>query len=121
MARVLGLDLGDAQLLDRYSRWRSVDTLAVAMATDSLNRIYAVPGRTASAVRRFGMGLIQRAKPVKNFFMSEARGESGALPKLLDRRNGLDGLAAFLSLILGYRNQPDFDPPVGAAAFFGCV
>jgi 2-octaprenyl-6-methoxyphenol hydroxylase len=79
----LGLEPGDAQLLDRYARWRSIDTLSVAMATDTLNRIYSVPGKTASAVRRFGMGLIQRTGPVKNFFMSEARGESGALPKLL--------------------------------------
>src|SRR5919199_3985593 len=30
----LGLDLGDAQLLERYQRWRSLDTLMVAAATD---------------------------------------------------------------------------------------
>ena len=79
----LGLDLGDTQLLDRYSRWRSVDTLLVAVATDSLNRLFSIPGKTASAVRRFGMGLVQRTRPAKAFFMAEARGESGALPKLL--------------------------------------
>ena len=48
----LGLDLGDRQLLDRYQRWRSLDSLSVAVATDSLTRIYGVPGKTASAVRR---------------------------------------------------------------------
>jgi 2-octaprenyl-6-methoxyphenol hydroxylase len=79
----LGLDFGDAQLLERYGRWRSIDTLMVAMATDSLNRLFSIPGKTASAVRRFGLGLVQRTQPVKGFFMSEARGESGALPKLL--------------------------------------
>ena len=79
----LGLDLGDAELLARYERWRSVDTLMVAMSTDSLNRLFSVPGKTASAVRRFGMGLVQRTKPAKAFFMAEARGESGALPRLL--------------------------------------
>lgn len=79
----LGLDLGDAQLLDRYSRWRSVDTLMVSVATDTLNRLFSIPGKAASAVRRFGMGLVQRTRPAKAFFMSEARGESGALPKLL--------------------------------------
>jgi 2-octaprenyl-6-methoxyphenol hydroxylase len=79
----LGLDLGDAQLLARYQTWRSVDTFAVALATDSLTRIYGIPGRTASAVRRFGMGLIDRIAPIKNRLMAEARGESGELPLLL--------------------------------------
>ena len=79
----LGLDLGDRQLLDRYQRWRSLDALSVAFATDSLTRIYAIPGRTASAVRRFGMGLIDRIAPVRNRLMAEARGTSGDLPLLL--------------------------------------
>lgn len=79
----LGLDLGERQLLDRYQRWRSLDSLMVAAATDGLTRIYGVPGKTASAVRRFGMGLIDRIGPVKNRLMSEARGTSGDLPLLL--------------------------------------
>ena len=79
----LGMDLGDAQLLARYERWRSLDTFMVAAATDGLARIYGVPGRTASAVRRFGMGLVQRLGPLKDQFMAEARGESGELPLLL--------------------------------------
>jgi 2-octaprenyl-6-methoxyphenol hydroxylase len=79
----LGLDLGDRQLLDRYQRWRSLDTLMVAMATDGLTRIYGIPGRTASAIRRFGMSLIDRVAPVKGRLMAEARGTSGELPLLL--------------------------------------
>jgi len=79
----LGLDLGDRQLLDRYQRWRSLDTLMVAMATDGLTRIYGIPGRTASAIRRFGMSLIDRVAPVKDRLMAEARGTSGELPLLL--------------------------------------
>jgi 2-octaprenyl-6-methoxyphenol hydroxylase len=79
----LGLDLGDGQLLERYARWRSLDTLMVAAATDSLTRLYGVPGRTASAIRRFGMGLVQRVGPLKSWFMAEARGENGELPLLL--------------------------------------
>lgn len=79
----LGLDFGDAQLLARYSRWRSLDTLMVAMSTDSLNRLFSIPGKAASVIRRIGMGLVQRTRPAKAFFMTEARGESGALPMLL--------------------------------------
>jgi 2-octaprenyl-6-methoxyphenol hydroxylase len=79
----LGLDPGDHQLLQRYERWRGVDTMMVAAATDSLTRLFGVPGRAASTIRRFGIGLVERAPPLKAFFMAEARGESGALPKLL--------------------------------------
>jgi 2-octaprenyl-6-methoxyphenol hydroxylase len=79
----LGLDLGDRQLLDRYQRWRSLDALSVAFATDTLTRIYGVPGKTASAIRRFGMGLVGRISPLRDRLMSEARGTSGELPLLL--------------------------------------
>ena len=79
----LGLDLGDSTLLDRYQRWRSLDTMMVAAATDGLTRIYGIRGKTASAVRRFGMGLIDRIGPVKKRLMDEARGTSGDLPLLL--------------------------------------
>ena len=79
----LGLDLGDAQLLARYQRWRSLDSLMVSVATDSLTRLYSVPGRTASAIRRFGMGLVGRIRPLNERLMGEARGTTGDLPLLL--------------------------------------
>jgi 2-octaprenyl-6-methoxyphenol hydroxylase len=79
----LGLDLGDRQLLDRYQRWRSLDALSVAFATDTLTRIYGVRGKTASAVRRLGMSLVGKITPIRNRLMSEARGTSGDLPLLL--------------------------------------
>jgi len=79
----LGLDLGDPTLLARYERWRGFDTLSVAVATDTLNRLFSVPGSTASAVRRLGLSAVQALPPLKARFMAEARGESGDLPKLL--------------------------------------
>ncbi|HEX3422170.1 MAG TPA: UbiH/UbiF/VisC/COQ6 family ubiquinone biosynthesis hydroxylase [Sphingomicrobium sp.] len=79
----LGLDLGDRQLLERYQRWRSLDSLSVAFATDTLTRLYGVAGKTASAFRRFGMGLVGRISPLRDRLMNEARGTSGDLPLLL--------------------------------------
>lgn len=79
----LGLDPGDAQLMARYQRWRGLDAMSVSVAMDGLVRLFDVPGRIPSAIRRFGLAAVQRTPMLKNRFMAEARGESGALPKLL--------------------------------------
>ena len=79
----MGMDLGDEQLLRRYQRWRSIDALSVAFATDSLTRIYGVPGAVASVIRRIGMGAVGRISPLRDRLMREARGTSGDLPLLL--------------------------------------
>jgi 2-octaprenyl-6-methoxyphenol hydroxylase len=79
----LGLDPGDAQLLARYERWRGLDSFMVALATDGLTRLFGIPGNLPSAVRRLGMGVVQRTPPLKRWFMDEARGVSGAVPELL--------------------------------------
>jgi 2-octaprenyl-6-methoxyphenol hydroxylase len=79
----LGLDLGDAQVLTKYEEWRALDSLMVMGATDSLTRLFGVPGKAASALRRFGMAGVQRSSWLKRFFMDEARGVSGDLPEML--------------------------------------
>lgn len=79
----LGLEPGDAQLLARYERWRGLDSFMVALATDGLTRLFGMPGRTASAVRRAGMAGVQRVPALKHWFMDEARGVSGDVPELM--------------------------------------
>jgi 2-octaprenyl-6-methoxyphenol hydroxylase len=78
-----GQDLGAPALLARYSAWRRLDNSMVLAATDTLNRIFAVPGRPAALVRRFGLAAVERIAPLKARFMAEARGETGKLPSLL--------------------------------------
>ena len=79
----LGLDLGDRQLLDRYERWRGLDILMVAMATDGLTRLFGIPGRLPSAVRRLGMAVTGKIGPLRDRLAAEARGTTGDLPLLL--------------------------------------
>lgn len=81
--RRLGLETGDAQLLKRYQNWRGLDSFTVALATDGLTRLFGIPGKVASMVRRLGMAGVQRTGMLKHFFMDEARGVSGDLPELL--------------------------------------
>ncbi len=80
----LGLDPGDAQLLARYQRWRSLDTFLVSATTDTLTRLFGLPGRVPRAIRRLGLAAVERMGPLKGRFMAEARGETGKLPKLLE-------------------------------------
>jgi len=79
----IGLEPGDAQLLARYERWRSLDSFMVMSVTDTITRLFGIPGRLPSAVRRLGLGAVQRMPALKRFFMDEARGMSGKLPALL--------------------------------------
>lgn len=79
----LGLEPGDAQVLARYDRWRAVDNFTTMSVMDGIVRLFGVPGRLPSAVRRLGMGAVQRMPRLKRLFMDEARGMSGKLPALL--------------------------------------
>ncbi len=79
----LGLDLGHPDVARCYERWRRSDNAATAIATDGLVRLFGVPGRTATAIRATGLGLVNRLPPLRRAFMKIARGEAGDLPPLL--------------------------------------
>ena len=78
-----GLDPADPALLARYERWRRADNSLTAFATDTLARFFGLPGRPVMALRRFGLGLVERLPPAKRAFAAIARGTAGDLPPLL--------------------------------------
>jgi 2-octaprenyl-6-methoxyphenol hydroxylase len=79
----LGLDPGGAGVLDHYQRWRRFDTMAMGIATDGLNRLFSNRSDLLRAVRDVGMGLVDRAPALKQFFIREAAGLVGDVPRLL--------------------------------------
>jgi 2-octaprenyl-6-methoxyphenol hydroxylase len=79
----LGLDPGNADVLERYQRWRRFDTMAMGIATDSLNRLFSNESDMLRALRDLGLGLVERMPPLKRFFIREAAGFTGDIPKLL--------------------------------------
>jgi 2-octaprenyl-6-methoxyphenol hydroxylase len=79
----LGEDLGSESVLGRYARWRSVDNLGVALATDIFTRLFSNDHPMVRAVRDTGMALVNRIGPARRLFMAEAGGASGDLPRLL--------------------------------------
>lgn len=79
----LGLDPGGPAALDRYQAWRRLDTVLVAFITDGLNRLFSTDSAAVRLVRDLGLGLVDRAGPLKQFFVRRAAGLNGRLPRLL--------------------------------------
>jgi 2-octaprenyl-6-methoxyphenol hydroxylase len=77
----LGLDHGGADVLERYQSWRRLDTTSMAVVTDGMNRLFSNDAAPIRAIRDFGLGLVDRAAPVKAALISAASGASG--PRLL--------------------------------------
>ena len=78
----LGLDPGDADLLDEYQRARRFDGVVMAGATDGLNRLFSNDSLPARLVRNLGLGLVDRMPGLKRFFIRDAAGLAGAPPKV---------------------------------------
>jgi 2-octaprenyl-6-methoxyphenol hydroxylase len=79
----LGMDPGQADVLDRYQRWRRFDTVAMGFATNSLNLLFSNESRVLRAIRDIGLGLVDRAPPLKSMFIRQAAGLAGEVPRLL--------------------------------------
>ena len=67
-------NLGDTVLLRRYERSRREDIRALMVATDGLQRLFAVPGSLAKAVRNAGMAFVGAQPLVKRWLVSAALG-----------------------------------------------
>jgi 2-octaprenyl-6-methoxyphenol hydroxylase len=79
----LGEDLGAETVLERYARWRRLDNVALAIATDAFNRLFSTDQPLVRAARDAGMAVVNRIGPARRFFMHEAGGATGDLPRLL--------------------------------------
>jgi 2-octaprenyl-6-methoxyphenol hydroxylase len=79
----LGIDLGQADVLERYQRWRRFDTMAMGLATNTLNVLFSNKSTLLRTVRDIGLGLVDRAPPLKSLFIRQAAGLSGEVPRLL--------------------------------------
>jgi len=79
----LGLDIGAADVLERYQRWRRFDTMTMSVATDGLNRLFSNRSDALRLFRDIGLGLVERVPALKRVFIREAAGFTGDVPKLL--------------------------------------
>ncbi len=79
----LGIDPGQVDVLERYQRWRRFDTVAMGVATNSLNMLFSNKSTLLRTVRDIGLGLVDRVPPLKSAFIRQAAGLSGEVPRLL--------------------------------------
>ena len=79
----LGLDIGAADVLERYQRWRRFDTMTMGVATDGLNKMFSNHSDVLRLARDVGLGVVERIPALKRVFIREAAGFTGDVPKLM--------------------------------------
>ena len=82
-ARRRGEDPASALVLDRYAEWRRFDTAALALATDTFNRLFSTDNAVLRGLRDLGMGVTNRLPDLRRGFMREAAGLTGDVPELM--------------------------------------
>jgi 2-octaprenyl-6-methoxyphenol hydroxylase len=88
----LGLDPGAGGVLAGYQRERRPDSVAMAAATDVLNRLFSNDHGPLRSLRDLGLGLVDRAPGLKRLLMREAAGTFKARPRVRVRApRGLKG------------------------------
>lgn len=69
-----GRDLGGMDMLEEYQRRRRFDNMAMAAATDGLNRLFSNKSGPLRLLRSAGLRVVGRLRPAKRFFMHQAMG-----------------------------------------------
>lgn len=79
----LGEDIGAEAVLQRYAGWRRFDTNTLAAGMDAFVWLFSNDNPLIRLVRGVGMSVVNRIGPARRFFMHEAGGAVGDLPRLL--------------------------------------
>lgn len=79
----LGLNIGGAEMLERYARWRRFDNLLMLGMTDGLVRLFSNDIRPLRVARDLGLAAVNRLPMAKRLFTRHAMGLEGNLPRLM--------------------------------------
>ena len=83
LSRRLGEDIGSRLVLNKYSKWRNLDVTSVVFFTDFANKIFSNDNFLKKFATGIGFNLLNESKTIKNYFIREASGLSGDIPKLI--------------------------------------
>lgn len=79
----LGEDIGSEVVLERYAAWRRFDTVMLSAGMDAFVHLFSNDNPLLRLGRGLGMAAVNRIGPARRFFMHEAGGAVGDLPRLL--------------------------------------
>lgn len=79
----LGLDIGAADVLAHYQCWRRFDNVTMLAVTDGLNRLFSNQLPPVKLARDMGLWAVSKIPPLKRFFMRDAMGITGDVPKMV--------------------------------------
>lgn len=79
----LGEDIGSEVVLERYAAWRRFDTVMLSAGMDAFVHLFSNDNPLLRLARGVGMATVNRIGPARRFFMHEAGGAVGDLPRLL--------------------------------------
>jgi 2-octaprenyl-6-methoxyphenol hydroxylase len=79
----LGLDIGNLSVLKRYERWRRFDSATSALSAAAINSLFSNGNMALRMLRSSGLRTVDRLGRLKTFFMREAAGLTGDIPKML--------------------------------------
>jgi len=75
-------DLGAAQVLARYERWRRFENGLMIQALDGIYKAFSPQPHWFQQVRSAGLNTVNRVPPLRNRLMQHAMGTAGDLPRL---------------------------------------
>ncbi|NEP55477.1 MAG: FAD-dependent hydroxylase [Symploca sp. SIO2G7] len=78
-----GEDIGTTAVLNRYERWRKRENLVILAFTDTLDRIFSNNWLPVVGIRRLGLWMLRRIRPIKIYALRLMTGLKGRPPKLV--------------------------------------
>lgn len=76
------LDIGEAQVMEKYAQWRNWDHRKVIGLTDTLVRLFSTPLAPVALARNIGLYTLDVVPPLKRILTKQTMGLSGRLPRL---------------------------------------
>lgn len=72
--RQLGLDVGDAMMLQNYDRTRRAQATQMTLATDGINKLFSNHSTMLAFLRGAGLSVVQKTPALRRYFIRRAGG-----------------------------------------------